>query len=321
MVLGFLKKAFDQSVEKLKQGLDKTRSVFVGSLRSLLRGRVLDDALLADLEYRLISADIGVQATRKIMAELQSAYREKRIRTGDEVIDFLKAQMKGYWPAESRALNFAAAGPTVILVAGINGAGKTTSIAKLGQYLKDQGKSVIVAACDTFRAAAVEQLTIWAQRVGVQIVKHQMGSDPAAVAFDACDAALTRKMDVLIIDTAGRLHNQEHLLRELTKIRRVIEKRIPGAPHEVLLVLDATTGQNAIRQATEFQKAVAVTGIFLAKLDGTAKGGIVVAIRDQLNLPVKFVGLGEKPTDLEAFDPDNFVEALFMAEDEPARAT
>jgi fused signal recognition particle receptor len=170
---------------------------------------------------------------------------------------------------------------------------------------------VIVAACDTFRAAAVEQLSIWAERIGVQIVKHQMGSDPAAVAFDACDAAIARNVDVLIIDTAGRLHTQDNLMRELSKIRRVVEKRLPGAPHEVLLVLDATTGQNAIRQAEEFGKAIAVSGIFLAKLDGTAKGGIVIAIRHQLNLPVKFVGLGEKPEDIEPFDPETFVEALF----------
>jgi fused signal recognition particle receptor len=219
--------------------------------------------------------------------------------------------MRAYWPVESRALKFAPAGPTVILVTGINGAGKTTSIAKLGQYLKNQNKTVMVAACDTFRAAAVEQLTIWAQRIGVEIVKHQMGSDPAAVAFDACKAAVARKIDVLIIDTAGRLHTQDHLMRELEKIRRVIQKIIPTAPHESLLVLDATIGQNAIRQAEEFTKSVELTGIFLAKLDGTAKGGIVVAIRRQLNLPVKFVGLGETPEDIAPFNPDEFVEALF----------
>ncbi len=305
------------SVEKLKSGLAKTRDVFVGGLRSLLRGRKLDAALLEELEQRLITSDLGVAATRKIMDDLNLAWREKKIANGDEVLDFLKAEMKTYWPAESRELHFASRGangekvPTVILVAGINGAGKTTSIAKLGQHLKDQGKSVIVAACDTFRAAAVQQLTIWAERIDVQIVKHAQGSDPAAVAFDACDAAINRGIDVLIVDTAGRLHTQENLMRELTKIRRVIEKRIPGAPHEVLLVLDATTGQNAIRQAEEFLKAVQVTGIFLAKLDGTAKGGIVIAIRHQVGLPVKFIGIGEKPTDIEPFDPEEFVEALF----------
>ena len=318
MAFDFLKKAivktgqaFAKSVDALKEGLTKTRDVFVGGLRSLLRGRQLDQALLDELEQRLITSDLGVVATRKIMDDLQLAYKEKRIKTGDEVLDFLKDEMKTYWPVESRKLKFAASGPTVILVSGINGAGKTTSIAKLGQYLKGQGKTVMVAACDTFRAAAVEQLSIWAQRIDVQIVKHQMGSDPAAVAFDACDAAVARNIDVLIVDTAGRLHTQENLMRELTKIRRVIEKRIPGAPHEVLLVLDATTGQNAIRQAEEFTKAIAVTGIFLAKLDGTAKGGIVIAIRTQLNLPVKFVGLGEKPENMEPFDPEAFVEALF----------
>jgi fused signal recognition particle receptor len=325
MAFDFLKKAFSRttdavakSVDALKQGLSKTRQVFVGGLRSLLRGRALDQQLLDELEQRLITSDLGVVASRKIMDDLQVAYREKKITTGDEVLDFLKAEMKGYWPVESRQLRFAATGPTVIMVAGVNGAGKTTSIAKLGQHLKNQGKTVMVAACDTFRAAAVEQLTIWAQRIDVQIVKHQMGSDPAAVAFDACDAAVSRGIDVLIIDTAGRLHTQENLMRELTKIRRVVEKRLPGAPHEVLLVLDATTGQNAIRQAEEFKKAVEVTGIFLAKLDGTAKGGIVVAIRHQLNLPVKFVGIGEKPENIEPFDPEVFVEALFSTDEEPA---
>jgi len=331
MAFDFLKKAFSKtaeaakaSVEKLKGGLSKTRSVFVGGLRSLLRGRKLDQALLDELEQRLITSDLGVVATRKIMTDLNAAWKEGKISSGDQVLDFLKAEMKAYWPAESRELHLipppspgappAEKIPTVILVTGINGAGKTTSIAKLGQYLKNQGLTVMVAACDTFRAAAVQQLTIWAERIGVQIVKHAQGSDPAAVAFDACDAALKRGIDVLIVDTAGRLHTQDHLMRELTKIRRVIEKRIPGppaAPHEVLLVLDATTGQNAIRQAEEFLKAVHVTGIFLAKLDGTAKGGIVIAIRHQLGLPVKFVGLGEKPEDIEPFNPEEFVEALF----------
>jgi fused signal recognition particle receptor len=328
MAFNFLKKAFVKtaeaakaSVDALKGGLTKTRDVFVGGLRSLLRGKKLDEALLKDLEQRLITSDLGVKATAQIMADLNQAWRERKIDSGDQVLDFLKAQMKTYWPPESRELRFAPAPdaadtaakkvPTVILVTGINGAGKTTSIAKLGQYLKEQGLSVMVAACDTFRAAAVEQLTIWAQRIDVPIVKHQQGSDPAAVAFDACDAALARGVDVLIVDTAGRLHTQDHLMRELTKIRRVIEKRIPSAPHETLLVLDATTGQNAIRQAEEFLKAVQVSGIFLAKLDGTAKGGIVIAIRHQLNLPVKFVGIGEKPGDIQPFDPEAFVEALF----------
>jgi len=202
-------------------------------------------------------------------------------------------------------------GPTVILVAGVNGTGKTTSIAKLAHIFNRSGKKVIVAACDTFRAAAVEQLSIWAERIGVQIVKHQSGSDPAAVAFDACEAAVSRDADILILDTAGRLHTKKDLMLQLTKIRDVVTRKIPNAPHEVLLVLDATTGQNAISQAKLFTEAINVTGIFLAKLDGTARGGIVIAIKDKLDIPVKFVGLGEKPEDIAEFDPDTFVEALF----------
>ncbi|MGC8559631.1 MAG: signal recognition particle-docking protein FtsY [Phycisphaerae bacterium] len=311
MVFGFIKKAVGAGTEKLRQGLARTRSALVGSLRSVLTGRRLDQTLLDELRTRLIAADLGVSATDQIMKDLTDAWKQGRISSGDEVLEFLKSEMRDYWPAESRALRWASSGPTVILVAGINGAGKTTSIAKLGQWLKDQDKTVVVAACDTFRAAAVEQLTIWAERVGVDIVKHQMGSDPAAVAFDACQAAVARQRDVLIIDTAGRLHTQDHLMRELQKIRRVVAKVIPDAPHESLLVLDATIGQNAIRQADEFRKAIDLTGIFLAKLDGTAKGGIVVAIRNQLGLPVKFVGLGETPADIEPFNPETFVDALF----------
>lgn len=219
--------------------------------------------------------------------------------------------MKDYWPNQSRQLNMAESGPTVILVSGVNGSGKTTSIAKLAYTLSRNGEKVIVAACDTFRAAAVEQLTIWAQRIGVEIIKHGSGADPAAVAYDACSAALARNAQYLILDTAGRLHTQKHLRLELTKIRNVVAKQIPTAPHEVLLVLDATTGQNAIMQAKMFTAAINVTGIFLAKLDGTARGGIVIAIKDQLDIPVKFIGLGEKPEDISEFDPDTFVEALF----------
>ncbi len=199
----------------------------------------------------------------------------------------------------------------MIFVVGINGSGKTTSVAKLTHYLKKQGQSVLMGACDTFRAAAIEQLGIWAERAGVGIVKHQPGSDPAAVAFDACEAAIARKVDVLVIDTAGRLHTQDHLMRELAKIQRVIGKRIPGAPHEVLLVLDATIGQNAVNQARIYCAHVSISGIFLAKLDGSARGGVVIGIRDQLGVPVKFVGLGETPDDIEPFDPREFTNALF----------
>ncbi len=317
MAFDFLKKAISTGVDKLRGGLSRTRHAFLGSLKSILSGRKLDEELLEDLRKRLILADLGVAATNRITSDLRQAWHAGKIDSGDQVLEFLKSEMKSYWPQESRTLHFATAGPTVILVTGINGAGKTTSIAKLGQYLKAQNKTVMVAACDTFRAAAVEQLTIWASRIGVDIVKHQMGSDPAAVAYDACEAVVARHIDVLIVDTAGRLHTQDHLMRELEKIRRVIHKKIPDAPHEVLLVLDATTGQNAIRQAEEFKKAVQLTGIFLAKLDGTAKGGIVVAIRHQLDLPVKFIGLGEKPEDIAPFSPDDFVEAIFAQTENP----
>jgi len=311
MAFDFLRKTFEQGIEKLRGSLSRTRLAFIGSLRSLLRGRVLNQELIDELRQRLILADIGVSTANRMIADLQEAWKNKQINSGDQVLDFLKRRMATYWPPESRELRFAATGPTVILVTGVNGAGKTTSIAKLGQYLKDRKKTVLIAACDTFRAAAVEQLSIWASRIGVDIVKHQMGSDPAAVAFDACQAAIARKIDVLIIDTAGRLHTQDHLMRELGKINRVVQKNIPGGPHESLLVLDATTGQNAIRQAEEFKKAVDLTGIFLSKLDGTARGGIVIAIRQQLGLPVKFVGLGEKPEDIAPFDPEQFIESLF----------
>jgi len=209
-------------------------------------------------------------------------------------------------------LHFAASGPTVIMIAGVNGSGKTTSIAKLAYRLKNDGKKVMVAACDTFRAAAVEQLTIWSERIGCEIVKNQQGSDPASVAHDACERARARGFDVLIVDTAGRLHTQTHLMKELEKIFRIVTKQIPGAPHEVLLVLDATTGQNAIVQAEQFKKTVQCTGVILAKLDGTAKGGAIFAVKQKLNLPVKLVGVGEKLDDLEPFDADGYVEALFL---------
>jgi fused signal recognition particle receptor len=303
---------FSKTLDYVKERLGKTRQKISSSLSAILTiGRKIDDDLLNELEEKLISDDIGVETTEKLITDLRQAYRSKQISVTDQVIPFLKEHLKNYWPKEDRQLHTAPSGPTVILVAGVNGSGKTTSIAKLAYILSRNNKNVIVAACDTFRAAAVEQLTIWAQRIGVQIVKQSSGSDPAAVAFDACDAALARKADYLILDTAGRLHTQQNLMRELTKIRDVVAKRIPGAPHEVLLVLDSTTGQNAIIQAKMFLEATSVTGIFLAKLDGTARGGIVIGIKEQLNIPVKFVGLGEQPEDIAEFDPDEFVEALF----------
>ena len=303
---------FSKTADFFKERLSKTRSKIASSLSAVLSfGRKIDEDLLDELEETLIRDDIGVETTDKLISELRDAYRGRKISKAEEIIPFLKEHMKTYWPEQDRQLRFAPSGPTVILVAGVNGTGKTTSIAKLAQNFHKNGKHVIVAACDTFRAAAVEQLSIWAERIGVQIVKHQAGSDPAAVAFDACEAAIARNADILILDTAGRLHVKKDLMLQLTKIRDVVTRKIPGAPHEVLLVLDGTTGQNAISQAKLFTEAINVTGIFLAKLDGTARGGIVIAIKDQLDIPVKFIGLGEKPEDIAEFDPQSFVEALF----------
>ncbi len=306
--MGLFKAAF----EKIKQGLTRTRQGFVGSLRTILTGKQLSAELLDELEARMIQSDIGVRTSMELVADLRAAWERSEIETGDDALEYLKNQLSAYWPQEDRQLHFAEPGtPTVILVAGVNGAGKTTSIAKIAKSLRDEGRSVMLAACDTFRAAAVEQLEIWSKRLGVDVIKGKQGGDPAAVAFDACDAALARGVDVLIVDTAGRLHTQDHLMRQLTKIRNVVNKKIPGAPHEVILVLDATTGQNAINQAKVFTEAIDVTGIFLAKLDGTARGGIVVAIREELNIPVKFIGVGERPEDVQPFDPARFVEAMF----------
>jgi len=303
---------FSKTAGYLRERLSKTRSKISSSLSSVLRlGRNIDEELLDELEETLISDDIGVETTDKLISELRQAYRNKQIAKTDDILPFLKEHMKSYWPDRDRQLHLAPSGPTVILVAGVNGTGKTTSIAKLAYTLSRNNKNVIVAACDTFRAAAIEQLTIWADRIGAQIVKHQIGGDPAAVAFDACEAAMARGADVLILDTAGRLHTKKDLMQQLTKIRDVTARKIPGSPHEVIIVLDATTGQNAIAQAKMFTEAINLTGIFLAKLDGTARGGIVLAIKDQLDIPVKFVGLGEKPEDIAEFDPNKFVEALF----------
>lgn len=304
--------------ERISGGLARTRESLASGLRSLLTGRRLDDDLIDEIEARLIQADVGVKATTRLIDSIRTDFKAGRLTRGEEVLDHLKDQLKQMWPDADRRLRFADSGPTVILVAGVNGAGKTTSVAKIARSLREEGRSVLLAACDTFRAGAVRQLEIWSERLGVEIVKGREGGDPAAVAFDACDAALSRKVDVLLIDTAGRLHTQDPLMRQLTKIRDVVAKKIPGAPHEVILVLDATSGQNALRQAEQFTKAIDVTGLFLAKLDGTAKGGSVIAIRDQTDIPVKLVGVGETPEDVEAFDPDAFIEAMF--EEAPAGA-
>lgn len=305
---------FSKTAGYFKDRLGKTRNKIANSLSSVLSlGRKIDESLLDELEETLISDDIGVETTLKLVSELREAYRSRKIATTDDVIPFLKEHIKGYWPDRDRQLHQSQDGPTVILVAGVNGTGKTTSIAKLAYILNRNNKNVLLAACDTFRAAAVEQLTIWADRIGVQIVKHQTGGDPAAVAFDACEAAIARNSDILILDTAGRLHTKTDLMKQLIKIRDVVTRKIPGSPHEVLLVLDATTGQNAISQAKMFTEAINVTGIVLAKLDGTARGGIVIAIKDQLDIAVKFVGLGEQPEDIAEFDPATFVDALFSS--------
>jgi fused signal recognition particle receptor len=308
---------FSKTLDKLKGALRKTAQVLNTDVRTLfIPGRQIDESFLTEVEEKLLQSDMGVQNVDKIVSEIRDRWRLGRIRNADEAAGVMREKVLSILTAGDapgdRDLRTAPSGPTVILVAGINGAGKTTSIAKLAWLLKNQmNKKVMVAASDTFRAAAVDQLTIWANRIGVEIVKHKMGSDPAAVAYDACEAAKGRAIDVLIVDTAGRLHTQDHLMRELTKIRDVVAKRIEGAPHEVMLVLDATTGQNAVLQAKNFGKAINVTGIMLAKLDGTARGGVVLSIKEQLNIPVKFIGLGETPEDIETFDPQRFVDALF----------
>ena len=297
--------------KRLTAGLLKTSKKLAGRIRDLVAGRKVDADLLDEIEEVLITSDVGVEATSNILDRLRCAWEEKEIEEGDQVIPYLKDVLKEMLSSDGAGIRWADTPPTVILVAGVNGSGKTTSIAKLAHHYHGEGKKVSLAAADTFRAAAVEQLTIWADRIGVGIVKHQTGADPAAVAYDAVEAAVARSADILLVDTAGRLHTQDHLMRELGKVNRVLGKKIPGAPHECILVLDATTGQNAIQQVKVFSKEVPVSGLFLAKLDGSAKGGAVIAIRDQVDVPVKFIGVGEGPEDVEPFVADEFVEALF----------
>jgi len=295
-------------LERFKKGLAKTAQLF--NIRSWF-GRTVDQAFLQDLEKRLIQADVGVAATGRLIERVREAFADK---TADEnLLTFVKAELKELLlDPRPGTLLVASKPPSVYLIAGVNGSGKTTSIAKLAQHLKDQDKTILLAACDTFRAAAADQLSIWAARAGCEIVKGSPGADPASVAHDACQRALARHVDVLIVDTAGRLHTQTHLMRELEKIRNVIQRLIPGSPHEVLLVIDATNGQNAIRQAEVFTQSIGCTGVILTKLDGTAKGGVVVAVRQTMNLPVKFIGIGEALDDLQPFDADTFVESLFL---------
>ena len=295
--------------KKLKQGLAKTRSVFTGVLDLFTGDRRVDQTFLDQLERQLLLADVGVQATHQIVERVRQAFKDREV--GEDVKAFVRQQLRDMLVDPQGGIRYVIGGPTAVMIAGVNGSGKTTSIAKLANRLKQDGKKVLVAACDTFRAAAVEQLTVWCERIGVDIVKQQQGSDPAAVAHDACERAKARGYDVLIVDTAGRLHTQTHLMRELEKIHRVVGKQMAGAPHEVFLVLDGTNGQNAVAQAEQFTKAVKCTGIILTKLDGTAKGGAVFAVKNKVGLPVKYVGVGETIDDLEVFDPDAFVAALF----------
>ena len=303
--------------EKMRVGLARTQASVVGRLDQLLRGRELIDAdLFEELEEILVTADFGVRTSQELIAAIES--RVPRDGKGDprQIRQLLREEIRSRLCPKSE-LAAPSSPPQVIMVVGVNGVGKTTTIGKLARQFSDQGKKVVLGAGDTFRAAAAEQLAIWGERSGVDVIRHAEGGDPAAVAFDAAKAAVARQADVLLLDTAGRLHTKVNLMEELKKIRRVLAREIPGAPHETLLVLDATTGQNALAQARLFRDAVEVTGLVLSKLDGTAKGGIVVAIGAELGLPVQFVGVGEGVEDLRPFDPDLFVEALFPAMERP----
>ena len=297
-------------LDKLKQGLSKTKSAIFGQIDEVMKSFVrVDEDLLDELEELLIMADIGVAATEDIIEQLREAVKDGRLKEKEQVTDALKAilaEMIG----EGEPLNLSTT-PSVVLVIGVNGAGKTTSIGKISNRLIASGKKVVVAAADTFRAAAIDQLAVWCERSGADLVRQNEGSDPAAVVFDAISYARRKQADVLIIDTAGRLHNKKNLMNELAKIHRVIERELPDAARENLLVLDATTGQNAVLQAKEFSQAASITGLVLNKLDGTAKGGIVLSIKKELDIPVKFIGVGEKIDDMQEFVASEFVEAFF----------
>ena len=297
-------------LDKLKAGLSKTKKALFGQIEELVKVFVkVDEELLEELEELLICADVGVTAAEEIIDELREQVKDGRLKEKDQVMDALRgilAEMIG----DGQPLKLDTT-PSVVLVIGVNGAGKTTSIGKISNMLRKQGKKVVVAGADTFRAAAIDQLAVWCERSGVELVKQSEGSDPAAVVYDAASYAKNKKADVLIIDTAGRLHNKKNLMNELAKINRVIDRELPGACRENLLVLDATTGQNAVLQAKEFKNAAEITGLVLNKLDGTAKGGIVLSIKKELDIPVKFIGVGEKIDDMQPFNADEFVKALF----------
>ena len=300
--------------DRLKAGLAKTREKLADKIDELLHGSTkIDDELLDELEETLIISDVGTKTTEKLMTNLRKGVRRAEINSTDDVKKFLSNQIREILIEEEGA-SVEVDPPRVILMIGVNGAGKTTTIGKLSAYYKEQGKKVMVAAADTFRAGAIEQLEIWAKRTGAEIIKHNEGTNPSSVALDAVRSAVAKNFDVLIVDTAGRLQNKFNLMEELKKINRIIGKGIPGAPHEVLLVLDATTGQNALRQAELFSKSANITGIVLTKLDGTAKGGMIIGIKEELNIPVKWVGVGEGLDDLRPFNAKEFADALFGIE-------
>jgi fused signal recognition particle receptor len=299
-------------LERLKSGVQKTRTGLVSALEDAIQGKkVIDADLLDELEFTLISADIGVGATEEILGRIRQRVERHQLHDAAALRGLIREHLLEILQASERAPARVAEPPAVVLVVGVNGSGKTTTIGKLAQRFKNEGRSTLLCAADTFRAAAIEQLEIWGERTGTAVIRQNPGSDPSAVLFDALQAARARKVDCVIVDTAGRLQTKENLMAELQKMSRTAKKVIPDAPHEVLLVLDATTGQNGLEQARKFTETSGVTGIVLAKLDGTAKGGIVVAIARELNLPIRYVGVGEKVDDLLPFDPERFIESLF----------
>jgi len=299
-------------LEKLKSGVQKTREGLVSRIEDVVSGRKAIDAdLLEELEYTLISADIGVSTTNEILERIRERVDRKLVGDSSELRGLIREYLLEVLETNDRPLAYVDSPPAVIMLVGVNGAGKTTTIGKLAAHLKGEGHSVLLCAADTFRAAAIEQLEVWGERTGIQVIRQNTGSDPSAVMFDALSAAKARETDYVIIDTAGRLQTKTNLMAELEKMRRTASRVIPGAPHEVLLVLDATTGQNGLEQARKFTESSGVTGIVLTKLDGTAKGGVVVAIARELGLPIRFIGVGEKIDDLLPFDPERFIDSLF----------
>ncbi len=306
-------------MDRLKQRLDKTRAVFTDSVKRVFTGRRVDDAVWEELEQVLIEADLGVDTALPIIDDMKRIARERGITESDALYDVLKEELISLLCQGDHSMSWEAhTKPHVTLIAGVNGSGKTTTTGKMAAKLTGAGKKVVLGAADTFRAAAGDQLAIWSQRSGAQLVRHAEGADPASVAYDSVDAGIARGADNVLIDTAGRLHTKVNLMEEMKKVQRVVRKRMPEAPHEVLLVLDATTGQNGLTQARVFTEALTVTGIVLTKLDGTAKGGIAVAIQKQLGIPIKYIGIGEGVEDLQPFVPREFVEALFRGEDAAA---